>query len=102
MLETERRRYDDQKPADESREPKTPNLDEIAAREVLKDALRAQDEAVDERAPSVIEVPLLMQNRLPVDVEDKLDTLLPESSSLGDYKAVPIEDYGMAMLRGMG
>lgn len=78
------------------------NLDEIAVREVLKDALRAQGEMVDDGAPTVTEVPLLMQNRLPVDAEGKLDTFLPVSSSLDDYEAVPVEEYGMAMLRGMG
>jgi len=37
------------------------------------------------------------------ETDDKIDTeLRPEESSLEDYEQVPIEQFGLALLRGMG
>ena len=51
-------------------------------------------------------IPLLLQNQVPEGFEEeegplKVD-IRPESSKLEDYNAVPIEQFGLAMLRGMG
>uniref|UniRef100_A0A3B1JPX3 G-patch domain and KOW motifs-containing protein n=1 Tax=Astyanax mexicanus TaxID=7994 RepID=A0A3B1JPX3_ASTMX len=50
-------------------------------------------------------IPLLMQNQVPEGFEDgdqiKVD-LRPESSTEADYDRVPVQAYGMAMLKGMG
>uniref|UniRef100_A0A673GEP9 G-patch domain and KOW motifs-containing protein n=1 Tax=Sinocyclocheilus rhinocerous TaxID=307959 RepID=A0A673GEP9_9TELE len=50
-------------------------------------------------------IPLLMQNQAPQGFEDgdkvKVD-LRPESSTDADYERVPVEAYGLAMLKGMG
>ena len=51
-------------------------------------------------------IPLLLQNQVPEGFEEeegplKVD-IRPESSKLEDYDAVPIEQFGLAMLRGMG
>ncbi|KAG8554704.1 hypothetical protein GDO81_003869 [Engystomops pustulosus] len=46
-----------------------------------------------------------MQNRVPDGYEDgdKVNvSLRPESAEAADYEVVPVEHYGMAMLRGMG
>ncbi|XP_065103543.1 G-patch domain and KOW motifs-containing protein [Paramisgurnus dabryanus] len=50
-------------------------------------------------------IPLLMQNQAPQGFEDgdKISVdLRPESSTEADYDRVPVEAYGMAMLKGMG
>ncbi|KAA0713769.1 G-patch domain and KOW motifs-containing protein [Triplophysa tibetana] len=52
-----------------------------------------------------IAIPLLMQNQAPLGFEDgdKVNVeLRPESSTEEDYDRVPVEAYGMAMLKGMG
>ncbi|XP_050926946.1 G-patch domain and KOW motifs-containing protein [Lates calcarifer] len=52
-----------------------------------------------------LSIPLLMQNKVPEGFEDgdhiKVD-LRPESSTEADYESVPVEAYGLAMLKGMG
>ncbi|TRY62229.1 hypothetical protein DNTS_024369 [Danionella cerebrum] len=50
-------------------------------------------------------IPLLMQNQVPGGFEDgdKVSVdLRPESSTDADYERVPVEAYGLAMLKGMG
>uniref|UniRef100_A0A8C1PS91 G-patch domain and KOW motifs-containing protein n=1 Tax=Cyprinus carpio TaxID=7962 RepID=A0A8C1PS91_CYPCA len=50
-------------------------------------------------------IPLLMQNQAPQGFEDgdKVNVdLRPESSTDADYDRVPVEAYGLAMLKGMG
>ncbi|TNN73248.1 G patch domain and KOW motifs-containing protein [Liparis tanakae] len=50
-------------------------------------------------------IPLLMQNKVPDGFEDgdhvKVD-LRPECSTEADYESIPVEAYGLAMLKGMG
>ncbi|KAM9855369.1 G-patch domain and KOW motifs-containing protein [Aulostomus maculatus] len=52
-----------------------------------------------------LSIPLLMQNKVPEGFEDgdqiKVD-LRPESSTEADYESVPVDAYGLAMLKGMG
>ncbi|XP_021951066.1 G-patch domain and KOW motifs-containing protein isoform X1 [Folsomia candida] len=50
-------------------------------------------------------IPLLLQNQVPkgFEEEENMDvSLRPEMSTLEDYEKIPIEEFGMAMLRGMG
>ncbi|XP_051758798.1 G-patch domain and KOW motifs-containing protein [Ctenopharyngodon idella] len=52
-----------------------------------------------------LSIPLLMQNQAPEGFEDgdKVNVdLRPESSTEADYELVPVEAYGLAMLKGMG
>jgi len=58
-----------------------------------------------ENGPEVDQVPLLLGNAVPAgfETEDQLDvSLRAEQSTLEDYDNIPVEKYGMAMLRGMG
>lgn len=78
-----------------------------ALKEILEDAAR-KNEAWDEQGKadnSDLHIPLLMQNKVPegFETDDKLDvSLRPSEPDEADYDEIPIEQYGMAMLRGMG
>ncbi|CAG5123166.1 unnamed protein product [Candidula unifasciata] len=82
------------------------SLDQQALQEVLQDTARYNQEWVDrgqEDTHSVI--PLLLQNKIPEGFEsdERLDVALrPQEPSEADYQQVPIEQFGLAMLRGMG
>ncbi|KAG8447821.1 hypothetical protein GDO86_015067 [Hymenochirus boettgeri] len=74
-----------------------------AVQELIEESRRAQEN--DPEADPTVSIPLLMQNRVPDGYEDgdKVDVRLrPESAEAADYEVVPVEHYGMAMLRGMG
>eukprot|EP01113_Clastostelium_recurvatum_P046926 TRINITY_DN8292_c0_g1_i1.p1 TRINITY_DN8292_c0_g1~~TRINITY_DN8292_c0_g1_i1.p1 ORF type:complete len:492 (+),score=107.03 TRINITY_DN8292_c0_g1_i1:67-1542(+) len=79
-------------------------LDEIAAAELITDA------SSEKTSTSTLVLPLLMQNRIEGienftddDERFKYDlSLRPDEATLEDYEKIPIEDYGSAMLRGMG
>lgn len=46
-----------------------------------------------------------MQNKVPegYETDEKMDvSLRPEESTLEDYDRIPIERFGLAMLKGMG
>uniref|UniRef100_A0A914URX7 G-patch domain-containing protein n=1 Tax=Plectus sambesii TaxID=2011161 RepID=A0A914URX7_9BILA len=49
-------------------------------------------------------VPLLLANRIPAgfETDDKLDVSLRPDEEDADYDSVPIEEFGLAVLRGMG
>lgn len=50
-------------------------------------------------------VALVMQNKVPegFETDEKMDvSLRPEESKLEDYEKIPVENFGLAMLRGMG
>lgn len=52
-----------------------------------------------------ITIPLIMQNKVPegYETDEKMDvSLRPEESTLEDYDRIPIERFGLAMLKGMG
>jgi len=89
----------------------------IAAKPKAKDALTLEQQAVNEILESAKKghecesaefdsaIPLLLQNRIPdgFETDDNMDvSLRPEESTLDDYDRVPIEQFGLAMLRGMG
>ncbi|XP_078455060.1 G-patch domain and KOW motifs-containing protein [Lampetra planeri] len=90
----------------ENQGQKKDDVESKAIQELLEESRRFQElqnggEKVDEN----LAIPLLMQNKVPEGYEDgdKVDvSLRPESATEADYAAVPIEAYGLAMLRGMG
>ncbi|KAM5145378.1 G-patch domain and KOW motifs-containing protein [Mantella aurantiaca] len=74
-----------------------------AVQELIAESRKSEqnDSGVDQ----TLSIPLLMQNRVPTGFEDgdKVNVdLRPESAEAADYETVPVEQYGMAMLRGMG
>ncbi|XP_069842911.1 G-patch domain and KOW motifs-containing protein [Dendropsophus ebraccatus] len=74
-----------------------------AVQELIAEAQKKEQE--DPEGGHTVSIPLLMQNRVPDGFEDgdKVNvSLRPESAAAVDYEAVPVEHYGMAMLRGMG
>ncbi|XP_069501386.1 G-patch domain and KOW motifs-containing protein [Ambystoma mexicanum] len=77
-----------------------------AVKELIEESKRSQDRWENgEKVDLNMTIPLLMQNRVPDGFEDgdKVDvSLRPESATDVDYDVVPVEAYGMAMLRGMG
>ncbi|KAI8999282.1 DExH-box splicing factor binding site-domain-containing protein [Gaertneriomyces semiglobifer] len=82
------------------------NIEEEAAAAVLKEA----SGAYEKDGPKVTVLPILAQNAVPgleqiEDVTEKYRhdvSLRPDVSSMDDYERVPIEDFGAALLRGMG
>ncbi|XP_060913735.1 G-patch domain and KOW motifs-containing protein [Labrus mixtus] len=84
------------------------SVDSQAVKELIEDSRRQLEEwqngPQSERNLN-LRIPLLMQNKVPDGFEDgdhvKVD-LRPESSTEADYETVPVEAYGLAMLKGMG
>ena len=79
-----------------------------AARELLAETAK-QNQEWNERSedgkPKLDAIPTVIANALPGETanEDHLDvSLRAEASTMDDYDNVPIEQFGMAMLRGMG
>ncbi|CAH1970715.1 unnamed protein product [Acanthoscelides obtectus] len=67
-------------------------LDELAARELLNDAKKKLEQENDPEGKVLV---------LPTK-EDKLKLEGEPEPTLEDYENIPISDYGLAMLRGMG
>ncbi|XP_047458564.1 G-patch domain and KOW motifs-containing protein [Mugil cephalus] len=84
------------------------SVESQAVKELIEDS-RRQLEQWQNGPPSEsnlnLSIPLLMQNKVPDGFEDgdqvKVD-LRPDSSTDADYESVPVEAYGLAMLKGMG
>ncbi|XP_062613996.1 G-patch domain and KOW motifs-containing protein-like, partial [Saccostrea cucullata] len=78
-----------------------------AVREIIQDAAR-RNEAWKEQGKvdnSDLAIPLLMQNKVPegFETDEKLDvSLRPDEPEEADYEEIPIENFGVAMLKGMG
>jgi len=76
-----------------------------AAKAVLQDANRFLEVQEDKNSEK-INIPLMAVNRVPEGQEAETGTLRvdarAETSNLDDYSAVPIEKFGLGMLRGMG
>ncbi|KAL3853503.1 hypothetical protein ACJMK2_017039 [Sinanodonta woodiana] len=90
---------------EENTKPKD-ELESRAVEELLADAERQNKEWEEsgQGNPS-LQIPLLMQNRIPegYETDDRLDvSLRPDGPEEADYDEVPIEQYGLAVLRGMG
>ncbi|KAM4018985.1 G-patch domain and KOW motifs-containing protein [Anomaloglossus baeobatrachus] len=74
-----------------------------AVQELIEESRKKEQE--DPEGDETVSIPLLMQNKVPDGYEDgdKVNvSLRPESAEAADYEVVPVEQYGMAMLRGMG
>ncbi|XP_044124225.1 G-patch domain and KOW motifs-containing protein [Bufo gargarizans] len=74
-----------------------------AVKELIEESRKKEQE--DSEDDQTVSIPLLMQNRVPDGYEDgdKVNvSLRPEPAEAADYEVVPVEHYGMAMLRGMG
>lgn len=88
---------------------KPKSTEDEAVKELLDEADKGNMEWEERTVRSGFEnlrVPLLMANRVPEGFEEDEGPLnvelRPEEASLEDYEDVPIEEYGIAMLRGMG
>jgi len=81
-------------------------IEQQAARELIEDSKRQLEEwSKGENGPDVDQVPLLLSNAVPkgFETDENLDvSLRAEQSNLDDYENVPVEKFGLAMLRGMG
>lgn len=78
--------------------------DAAAAAAILSDIKRFNGEETT-NTDDIVEIPLWMQNRLPegAEADIKADVeLRADESSLDDYERIPVQHYGMAMLKGMG
>ncbi|XP_010888977.2 G-patch domain and KOW motifs-containing protein [Esox lucius] len=82
------------------------SVESQAVKEIIEESQRQLElwKNGDQTDPNLT-IPLLMQNQPPQGFEDgdhvKVD-LRPESSTEADYNSVPVEAYGLAMLKGMG
>ncbi|KFM70252.1 G patch domain and KOW motifs-containing protein, partial [Stegodyphus mimosarum] len=81
-------------------------IKDLAIQELLKETSE-QNEKWEKREFKnyTVTIPLIMQNKIPdgFETDEKLDvSLRPEEPKLEDYEKVPVEQYGLAMLRGMG
>ncbi|XP_068453952.1 G-patch domain and KOW motifs-containing protein [Clinocottus analis] len=83
------------------------SVESQAVKELIEDSRRQLElwkNGQTEINPNLF-IPLLMQNKVPDGFEDgdhvKVD-LRPESSTDADYESIPVEAYGIAMLKGMG
>ncbi|XP_061187487.1 G-patch domain and KOW motifs-containing protein-like [Saccostrea echinata] len=78
-----------------------------AVKEIIEDAAR-KNEAWKEQGKvdnTDLAIPLLMQNKVPegFETDEKLDvSLRPDEPEEADYEEIPIESFGVAMLKGMG
>ncbi|XP_015822736.2 G-patch domain and KOW motifs-containing protein [Nothobranchius furzeri] len=84
------------------------SVESQAVKELIEDSRRQLEQwqnAAESNRSLDLSIPLLMQNKVPEGFEDgdhvKVD-LRPESSTEADYESVPVEAYGLAMLKGMG
>ncbi|XP_072344113.1 G-patch domain and KOW motifs-containing protein isoform X2 [Scyliorhinus torazame] len=77
-----------------------------AVQELIEESQRYQQKWTEgSRDDPDLSIPLLKQNQAPSGFEDgdKINVeLRPESSTDADYESVPVDAYGLAMLRGMG
>ncbi|XP_056393633.1 G-patch domain and KOW motifs-containing protein isoform X2 [Hyla sarda] len=74
-----------------------------AVQELIAESRKKEQDDPD--TDQTVSIPLLLQNKVPDGYEDgdRVNvTLRPESAAAADYEEVPVEHYGMAMLRGMG
>ncbi|XP_071504271.1 G-patch domain and KOW motifs-containing protein-like [Diadema antillarum] len=81
-------------------------LEDEAVKEIMKDVSKYNEDWASRDTQDLnMTIPLLMQNKVPdgFETDDRLDvSIRPDEASAADYDEVPIEQFGMAMLRGMG
>jgi len=95
------------KPAEaENEEQRELSLMEEAAKEIMEETTRELNEWEGRTDKGRLDqLPTVIANAAPSSFEndEHLDvSLRAEASTLEDYESVPIEQYGLAMLRGMG
>lgn len=82
------------------------SLEEKACRELIQEARNFNEESEDRvNSMSNRVIPIFMANRVPegFEADDDFDvSARAENPSQEDYEQVPVEEFGMAMLRGMG
>ncbi len=83
---------------DEEKSVNGDDLNSQAAREVLADVERWSERREAGTEVANVVIPLSEQT----DAGGKVDTDSQEESTLDDYEAVPVQGFGMGMLRGMG
>ncbi|OUM70204.1 hypothetical protein PIROE2DRAFT_56889 [Piromyces sp. E2] len=87
----------------------TRTLEEIAI-DALKKEAQMDIDSRDHTKSNIAAIPILKQNAVPGTENLKTETekfrydiqFRPEESTLEDYERIPIEEFGAAMLRGMG
>ncbi|XP_074499583.1 G-patch domain and KOW motifs-containing protein [Sebastes fasciatus] len=86
----------------------TDSVESQAVKELIEDSRRQLEQwqnGPQSETNANLAIPLLMQNKVPDGFEDgdhvKVD-LRPESSTEADYDSIPVEAYGLAMIKGMG
>lgn len=91
------KQIDVSKPENEDVEETRPDseltIEELATREVIRDA-KMKLQQTDSKHHKTFVVPMKKEDELPLDGE--------KESTLTDYENVPVGDFGLAMLRGMG
>lgn len=108
VVKRKRRNEDDGGINESTSEPKEPNmkqlsLDELAQKELLAEASMDSNKTTASSSSRVI--PVFIKNRVPEGFEEEGNfdvSARPDKPTLEDYERVPIEEFGMAMLRGMG
>ncbi|XP_033113985.1 G-patch domain and KOW motifs-containing protein-like [Anneissia japonica] len=82
------------------------DLDNVAVQEIISETTKQNMDWEDRGNEDMgMSIPLLMRNKVPegYETEDKLDvSIRPNEATDADYDQVPISQFGMAMLRGMG
>lgn len=86
--------------------PECDSVESQAVKELIEDSRRQLEQYQNGTLTDPnLNIPLLRQNVVPDGFEDgdhvKVD-LRPESSTQEDYENVPVQAYGLAMLKGMG
>ncbi|GIY03614.1 g-patch domain and KOW motifs-containing protein, partial [Caerostris extrusa] len=81
-------------------------LNNLAVQELLKESSEKNAQWENrEFSNMTVAIPLIVQNKIPegYETDDKLNvSLRAEQSTIEDYDKVPIEQFGMALIRGMG
>uniref|UniRef100_A0A672S0E9 G-patch domain and KOW motifs-containing protein n=1 Tax=Sinocyclocheilus grahami TaxID=75366 RepID=A0A672S0E9_SINGR len=93
-------------PSQQEQEQEQDTVESQAVKELIEESQKHQERW--KNGPQMdpnFAIPLLMQNQAPQGFEDgdKVNVdLRPESSTDADYDRVPVEAYGLAVLKGMG
>ncbi|KAJ3219241.1 hypothetical protein HK099_004759 [Clydaea vesicula] len=82
----------------------------IEEKELVEKIVKDSTEAFSEENTNLKNIPLIQQNKIPnIDgVENEKDKLKldlshrPEQSTLEEYEDVSVEEFGLALMRGMG
>ncbi|KAK6466725.1 G patch domain and KOW motifs-containing protein isoform X2 [Huso huso] len=87
--------------------PEEDVVESLAVKELIEESQRQQEKwkSGGSQGDPNLSIPLLLMNKVPSGFEDgdKVNVdMRPESSTEADYETVPVEAYGMAMLKGMG